>query len=647
LPTNGSLCIAFNLFVILLGPGLFLHQVPPPKEADPLVAPDATPGSTPPQPSQPVEVDLLALEAPPPPVSSQPSLAAMFDPMAVNTSAPVPSPTPASSAPALQSGADAAAPLADAKQDGEGFAHLSAAELQQRVARVSDLVLQCRALFFESLKPVHPSAQRKVPIPAGLDLDVWINPQEEATKAEDSEKEKSSDDEVSSEEDPDEDPKARKKRLKAKAKAKAEAREEKRKELEVEKKKKKEKKESEAGYGNEGFEVKKASKDEIAAAKARQEALKAQRANDPFYIGDMGASKTTQAEVDDIPMKKLDDEDLPPLEVAGGEEETGKKKKKIKGLKPPKIEYKVAGVLELPEGAQEEKVEQTTAKKQPDDFVDLSSPLGADEVIAAPQTYTDILKAKEKEMKKNKTAGKEDTKDKEEEGKKKKDKKKKDKKHKKDKKGRDDGVEEVTEVPHEEGDGAEGDGDEGEQKEEKSAPNSPAPQRSIMDMFDPMAAQVAQEQKQKGPAFPVSPSDVNEREMTVVYEDKDVCLSAAITALQARSFAACSVRFQAKYLSKKAATLVVQVSNGDGFAVSAVSEGKISANKGGVISFGELEKGALAEATCQLEWSVPFSAAEVRAKLSLARSDKTKSEKFSLPVQFAHMLAPIAVQLLV
>jgi hypothetical protein len=34
------------------------------------------------------------------------------------------------------------------------------------------------ALFDEPLKPVNPKAQRKVPVPAGLDLDAWIRPEE-------------------------------------------------------------------------------------------------------------------------------------------------------------------------------------------------------------------------------------------------------------------------------------------------------------------------------------------------------------------------------------------------------------------------------------------------------------------------------------
>ena len=36
-----------------------------------------------------------------------------------------------------------------------------------------------RALFEEPLKPVKPSAQKKVAVPDGLNLDAWIIPQEE------------------------------------------------------------------------------------------------------------------------------------------------------------------------------------------------------------------------------------------------------------------------------------------------------------------------------------------------------------------------------------------------------------------------------------------------------------------------------------
>lgn len=36
-----------------------------------------------------------------------------------------------------------------------------------------------RALFEEPLKPVKASAQKKVPVPDGLNLDAWINKPEE------------------------------------------------------------------------------------------------------------------------------------------------------------------------------------------------------------------------------------------------------------------------------------------------------------------------------------------------------------------------------------------------------------------------------------------------------------------------------------
>ena len=46
------------------------------------------------------------------------------------------------------------------------------AALQYRV----ELIVQ---LFTEEMKPVNAKAQRKVPLPEGIDLDAWINPEEE------------------------------------------------------------------------------------------------------------------------------------------------------------------------------------------------------------------------------------------------------------------------------------------------------------------------------------------------------------------------------------------------------------------------------------------------------------------------------------
>lgn len=51
----------------------------------------------------------------------------------------------------------------------------SAEQRQQILATVKDLVAEINNLFSGDLNPVAPKAQRKVPVPEGLDLDRWIN----------------------------------------------------------------------------------------------------------------------------------------------------------------------------------------------------------------------------------------------------------------------------------------------------------------------------------------------------------------------------------------------------------------------------------------------------------------------------------------
>lgn len=51
----------------------------------------------------------------------------------------------------------------------------SAEEREQILATVRDLVAEINNLFSGDLNPVAPKAQRKVPVPEGLDLDRWIN----------------------------------------------------------------------------------------------------------------------------------------------------------------------------------------------------------------------------------------------------------------------------------------------------------------------------------------------------------------------------------------------------------------------------------------------------------------------------------------
>jgi len=54
----------------------------------------------------------------------------------------------------------------------------------QRRTLLSGLVEQFSILFSEVLNPVNPKAQRKVPVPPGLDLDAQINEPDEDSEPE-------------------------------------------------------------------------------------------------------------------------------------------------------------------------------------------------------------------------------------------------------------------------------------------------------------------------------------------------------------------------------------------------------------------------------------------------------------------------------
>ena len=47
--------------------------------------------------------------------------------------------------------------------------------IEKYIDKDDEVVEDFRVLFAEDLNPVAPRAQRKVPVPKGLDLDEWIN----------------------------------------------------------------------------------------------------------------------------------------------------------------------------------------------------------------------------------------------------------------------------------------------------------------------------------------------------------------------------------------------------------------------------------------------------------------------------------------
>jgi len=206
------------------------------------------------------------------------------------------------------------------------------ADTPQRRTLVTGLVEQFALLFSEVLNPVNPKAQKKVPVPSGLDLDANINEPEE-----DEEEEEDKDDGYSLETKEDE-PEAPRKPL---------------------------------------------TKEEREEAHERMRLTKARQANDPFYLKDL---KTKDITIDDIPEKHLAKDDLPDMQV-----EKKKKPKKTNLLaddaKVPKKVYKILKNEDLPDGAAESDDEKEKTKKPDDEDVDLETPLGADEVMPRVQAY--------------------------------------------------------------------------------------------------------------------------------------------------------------------------------------------------------------------------------------------------------------------
>ena len=58
---------------------------------------------------------------------------------------------------------------------------------QREKGEVESVKAELETFFAGELNPVAPKAQRKVPVPEGLDLDAWINEPEEEEEDEDSE----------------------------------------------------------------------------------------------------------------------------------------------------------------------------------------------------------------------------------------------------------------------------------------------------------------------------------------------------------------------------------------------------------------------------------------------------------------------------
>jgi len=203
----------------------------------------------------------------------------------------------------------------------------------QRRTLLLGLVEQFAVLFGETLNPVNPKAQKKVPVPAGLDLDKMINEPEE-----DDEDEEEKDDGYT---------------------------------LEVK------------DEDIEDLPKKPLTKEEKEEGKKRLAEERARREHDPYYIKD--SRPTKDINVDDIPIKNLAKDDLPDLKM---EKKSKHKKKNLLAddAPVPAKKYTIIQNEEMPDGAAESDEEKEKEEKEEDE-VDLLKPLGADEVIPKIQAY--------------------------------------------------------------------------------------------------------------------------------------------------------------------------------------------------------------------------------------------------------------------
>ncbi|EFA74932.1 delta adaptin [Heterostelium album PN500] len=200
-------------------------------------------------------------------------------------------------------------------------------------------------LFTEALNPVAPKAQKKVPVPEGLDLDAWIND----PKLQELEESDESDSEIFGK------------------------------------------------YNEESDEehTRQPTKEEL--ARQKEERLKKQ-ANNPYMLGNRGKQQQQQHldlgdEPTHIPVAKLP-ENMGPV-IVGGRFDSLEKKK------PSKLKKNIAidTTTEMPEGAKESDSEDERRSKNTKSdalsAINLDEPLGANEVLYSNRHRTDIIRDRE------------------------------------------------------------------------------------------------------------------------------------------------------------------------------------------------------------------------------------------------------------
>ncbi|KAN0022653.1 hypothetical protein ACTFIU_004854 [Dictyostelium citrinum] len=229
------------------------------------------------------------------------------------------------------------------------------------------------SLFTEQLNPVGPKAQKKVPIPEGLDLDEWINDPKHQEPIEEDE-----DDDIFNtsasghhgahkkhhhhhrggyDDEDDED----------------------------------ETNSSHSGHSSNNF-----NRHPIDIQRQKEERLRRQ-ANNPYMLGGKVSKKlSSNNDPENIPVVQLTG-DLGHLHVGA----SSNRPMPSKGGKKTKKHYTIDTTTEMPEGAKESDDEDEKDNKYKNDAlsnINLSEPLTASDVLHTSRHRTDIIKEKEREM---------------------------------------------------------------------------------------------------------------------------------------------------------------------------------------------------------------------------------------------------------
>ena len=460
--------------------------------------------------------------------------------------------------------------------------------------KLRSISIQFGLLYSERLNPVHPKAQKKVALPKGLDLDSWINPGCEDAKIDEDEDDDGEDDDPYS---------LKKSKSKSKPRgglyddndddyssmggfgAKSTIRS------------------STAGKKKDDYSSSSLFDDDLTASKRnltpeekeearrRQEKRKQQQASDPYYLKDSSSSSSSTSaastvggiNVDNIPVKRLEDDDLPGLKVVDKSkrlsEEPRKSNKVFKVLKHddmPDADESDAdddGKKKKKKDRKKDRKSSANSDSDNDLDMDLTTPLKPDEVMPRVKTYADQQAEKEAQKKAEEAKGS------------------RKKKHKKDEKDRD----------------RDRDRDRKSKKDKKESPsksssNAPA-QASFLDLFDmgvtsPPGATKEKEPEKKSSSSssssaPSSSSSSSDRQHTL-FKDSSVKVKYTPTFTSGSNVQVAFEVYLSKDNSKKIASLpklTLEVKSGKYVKNFAGSNVK-STDKGCVVTIRDVHAGS-------------------------------------------------------